>query len=421
MILEIDFLRKYRIGTIWTEEGQFQIQTPSMEIIEAIKVYHKGPTVKITKKMKVPSRTLVLLQGSTKLKKYHQHKFYELDPNQEIEKEYPHLVMYPILHQANICGHMGVPICIINFGDEDVHLYPDRKLKLKLKNIWTNTSYESICEVDDGEETGFFSELAYDDKITEGKIITSPADIHPRVKPKLKDADITLEWKQKFEELYEKYRKVFSKDSADIGKTPITQMEIDTGDNSPVSQRPFSLALKHVDWVRQELEALEKAGVITRSVSPWASPIVIVPKKAAPGEPPKRRMCVDCRALNSLLPPVTKANSKAKGVLTLVPLPKIDEIYAALEGSVVYSTFDMRSGYYHIELTPASKEKSAFVVGGPYAGKYQWNRCPFGLTKAPAYFQRVVHEVIEGLTFTYGYLDDILVFSKSIEEHFSTL
>ena len=58
-------------------------------------------------------------------------------------------------------------------------------------------------------------------------------------------------------------------------------------------------------------------------------------------------------------------------MLTLVPLPKIDEIYAALEGSIVYSTFDMRSGYYHIELTPVSQEKSAFVVGGPYAGKYQ--------------------------------------------------
>ena len=85
---------------------------------------------------------------------------------------------------------------------------------------------------------------------------------------------------------------MFSKDSADIGKTPIIQMEIDTGDNPPVSQRPYSLALKHVEWVRLELEALEKAGFITRSVSPWASPIVIVSKKSAPGELPKRRMCV---------------------------------------------------------------------------------------------------------------------------------
>ena len=110
-----------------------------------------------------------------------------------------------------------------------------------------------------------------------------------------------------------------SSSSADIGKTPIVKMEIDTGDNPPISQRPYSLALKHVEWVRQEIETLEKAQIITRSVSPWASPIVIVPKKAAPGEPPKKRMCVDYRALNNLLPTVTKAFSKSKGVLTLVP------------------------------------------------------------------------------------------------------
>ena len=135
--------------------------------------------------MKIPARTLVMLEGSTELKRYHQHKFYEISLDPAIEKEYPHLIMYPILHQANICGHLKVPICIINFGDEDVHLYPDKKIgtlqeeKLKLKDLQTNTSYESICEVDEGEEAGFFSEPEYEDKITEGKIITSPADIHP--------------------------------------------------------------------------------------------------------------------------------------------------------------------------------------------------------------------------------------------------
>ena len=203
----------------------------------------------------------------------------------------------------------------------------------------------------------------------------------------------------------------------DIGKTPLVQMDIDTGESPPISQRPYSLALKHVEWVRQEIEAFEKAEIITRSVSPWASPIVIVPKKTTPGESPKKRMCVDYRALNNLLPKVTKAFSKAKGVLTLVPLPKIDEIYASLQGSVIYSTFDMRSGYYHI-ITPSSKAKSAFVVGGPHPGKWEFNRCPFSLTQAPTYFQRVVGEVIEGLDFAFGYLDDILVFSSSIEEHF---
>ena len=371
MILGLDFLRKFRIGTNWTDEGEFQIQTPSCETIEAIKVYHMGPTVKINKKMKIQARTLMVLEGRTKLKKYHQHKYYEMYPNPTLRKEYPLLVMYPILHQTNMSGDIKVPICIINFGDEDAYLHPEKKVgilqeeKVTQQDLQTATAYEAIYKVDEGEEAGFFSELAYEDKITEGKVITSPADINPRVKPKLKDAEITQEWRQKFDKLFKKYEKVFSKYSADIGKTPIIQMEIDTGDNPPVSQRPYSLALRHVEWVRHELEALEKAGVITRSISPWASPIVIVPKKSAPGEPPKRRMCVDYRALNSLLPLVTKANSKAKGVLTLVPLPKIDEIYAALGGSVVYSTFDMRSGYYHIELTPASKEKSAFVVEGP--------------------------------------------------------
>ena len=98
--------------------------------------------------------------------------------------------------------------------------------------------------------------------------------------------------------------------------------------------------MKHVDWVQKELDTLEKAAVITRNVSPSASPIVIVPKRTESGEPPKKRLCVDYRVINSLLPKLNKAHSKAKGVLALVPLPKIDQIYARLEGSKVYSSFN---------------------------------------------------------------------------------
>ena len=99
------------------------------------------------------------------------------------------------------------------------------------------------------------------------------------------------------------FKDIFSTDSSDIGKTPLLEVEIDTGDSPPITQKPYTLPLKHTTWVERELEILEKAGVIVRSVSPWASPIVIVPKRTAPGEPPKQRLCVDYRALNSLITP----------------------------------------------------------------------------------------------------------------------
>ena len=146
--------------------------------------------------------------------------------------------------------------------------------------------------------------------------ITSRADVDLWPPIKLKDTEVSPEHCATFEDLCKEFADVFSQDSGDLRKTPLMRMEIPTGDNPPISQRPYGLALKHVQWVQDEIETLEKAGVITKSVSPWASPIVIVPKKVLPGKPPCRRMCVDYRMLNSLLPKVEKVHTKAKGVLT---------------------------------------------------------------------------------------------------------
>ena len=127
--------------------------------------------------------------------------------------------------------------------------------------------------------------------ISSEKFITSPADVDTHRKVKLQDAEVLDRYKEGFEKLCEEYNDIFSKDSSDIGKTPLITMQIETGDSPPVCQRPYNLPLKHIDWVQKELDTLEKAGVITRSVSPWASPIVIVPKRMALGEPPKKRLC----------------------------------------------------------------------------------------------------------------------------------
>ena len=123
---------------------------------------------------------------------------------------------------------------------------------------------------------------------------------------------------------------------------------------------------------------------------------------------------MDFRKVNSLQPGVVRADSKAKGCLSLHPLPKIDEIYARLSGACIFSTLDLRRGYYKIALDEESRAKTAFVT--PF-GKWQFNMVPFGLRQVPAYFQALLAKVLRGLDFAIGYLGDIIIFSKTEKEH----
>ena len=248
--------------------------------------------------------------------------------------------------------------------------------------------------------------------------IKSPAEVEAHRKVDLEDKKIKEETRQEFNKLCDRFDDIISKGSDDIGKTLLVEMDIDTGDSPPIASKPYTLSLKHYDWVQKEITTLEKAGIITKSISPWASPVVIVPKKSAPGEPLQRRMCVDFRRLNKQLPEV-KNMSGGKGCISLVPLPKIYKLYAKLQGYKVFSPLDLRSGYYHIGLSDSAKPKTAFVVSG--MGKFEFNRVPFGLAQAPAYFQRLINEVLTDCNFAMGYLDDFFFFSKTEEEHLQHL
>ena len=243
--------------------------------------------------------------------------------------------------------------------------------------------------------------------------ICSSADVPGPRKVQLQDKNIATDIRQKFEELCEEYGEAFSKNNEDIGRTKLVKMDIDTGDSPRVSSRPYTLPLKHYEWVQREIESLEHAGVITKSMSNWASPIVVVPKKSSPGEPPKRRLCVDFRKVNELQQEVIKAG-KAKGQISIHPLPKIDEMYAKLKGAKVFPTIDLRSGYHHIALGKSSRAKTAFVT--PF-GKYKFLMVPFGLAQAPAYFQLLLNKVLKGLKFTMTYLADIIIFSQDELQH----
>ena len=122
--------------------------------------------------------------------------------------------------------------------------------------------------------------------------------MYPNRKVKLED--ITEETKKKFEEMCDRHPEAFSKNNKDIGRTRLIEMEIDMGDSLLVAQNPYTLPLKHHEWVRKEIETLEKSGVIEQSLSPWASEVIVVPKKLVPDKPPRRHLCVDYRKVYSL-------------------------------------------------------------------------------------------------------------------------
>ena len=107
-----------------------------------------------------------------------------------------------------------------------------------------------------------------------------PAEAPVHRKVLLEDKNISPKTQEAFDKLCKKYDDIIPKNSGNIGKTMLVEMEIDTGNHPPpITSKPYTLPLKHHEWVQREIETLEKVGIIERSISPWASPIVIVLKK----------------------------------------------------------------------------------------------------------------------------------------------
>ena len=299
IILECDFLSRNQLGITWGPEGVLQLrdkQDLSVQTAEEI----TNPTVTLAAKTVVPSRSLVLVTVSTTLPSCGNKTHFDFIPVQANPQLGPNCVVYP-LDYASIKGGLqrGLQV-LVNLGQQDVKLQQGTILGYyqKTQSEEIMITQEDIFGVNVEEP---WTPWEVEEEVLKGDkkgFITSPADIDPREPVKLRDAEVTPQHRKAFEDLCSEFETIFSKDSGDLGKTPLLKMDIPTGDSPPITQRPYTLALKHVQWVQEEIEILEKAGIITKSVSPWASPIVIVPKKTAPGEPPRRWMCVDYRMLN---------------------------------------------------------------------------------------------------------------------------
>ena len=143
--------------------------------------------------------------------------------------------------------------------------------------------------------------------------------------------------------------------------------------------------------------------VIKTSNSPWTSPIVFVQKKDG-----TTRFCVDYRKVNA----VTRKDA--------YPLPRVDDTLNTLAGSKWFSTLDLISGYWQVEMSPEHREKTAFCTT---EGLFEFNVTPFGLCNAPATIQRLMDMVLAGLQWSscLVYLDDIIVIGKTFEDHLMNL
>ena len=418
VILGKDFAARNCIGVIWTKQGSRRMvddcNTTIMELFEQT----KDVPLSLANPIRIPPRSVVvaLVECNRPL-----HTHMDIKGDAGFLREYPNIHVSRTYVNNLTKSSNCIPFSFTNLSMYSQYLGKDKVVGFAEPTtdeveVHELADYDEIREMMRGPRNHVSRKTQAKYKLPavpiDNAFLTSPADIPGPRKVDLQDADVKPTTRSAFDELCEKYPTIFSKGNEDIGRTQLITMDIDTGNSPPVSSRPYTLALKHHQWVQDEIETLERAGVITKSMSPWASPIVVVPKKSQHGEPPKKRLYIDFRKINNLQQVITEG--KSKGCLSLVPLPKIDEMYAKLKGAKFFSTIDLRSGYYHIALGKDSRAKTAFVT--PF-GKYEFLQVPFGLAQAPTYFQHLMNQVLDNCSFAMTYLDDIIIFSETEEQH----
>ncbi len=220
-----------------------------------------------------------------------------------------------------------------------------------------------------------------------------PADLPEYLQPLMEGvADyLTLQQREELAAAIYEYRDVFSSGPTDIGRMGLVKHTIDTGDQRPIRLHPYRLPITKQEIEKEEVQKMLDRGVIEPCQSSWASPVVLAKKDGT------TRFCVDYRKLND----VTREDAYA--------LPRIDDTLYALCGSQYFSTLDLYSGYWQVEMDEKDIDKTAFVTR---QGLFRFMVMPFGLCNAPATSERSMELVLKDLNWKVCliYLDDIIVY-----------
>ena len=185
------------------------------------------------------------------------------------------------------------------------------------------------------------------------------------------------------------------------GRTDVGKHEIKLTSSEPVRSKSYPIPYHKKEILQKEIDEMIRMGVIEPSISPYSSPVVMVPKKDG-----TVRVCIDYRKVNRIT------------VFDAEPMPNMDDVFAKLAGNNYYSKFDLTKGYWQIPLTEESKLITAFETPG---GLYQFTVSPFGLVNSGATFCRIVRQVIKGLEAVESFVDDMWVYSKTWEDHMKAL
>lgn len=208
------------------------------------------------------------------------------------------------------------------------------------------------------------------------------------------------EWVERMKGVLRKYSAIFGKLPKGLPPSRGVEHEIELEPGAkPPYLRIYHMSPLELAEVKRQLTDLIDMGFIQPSKSPYGAPILFVPKKNG-----KLRMCIDYRALNKIT------------VKNRYPLPRIDELMDQLHGATMFSKLDLQSGYWQIRIAEQDVPKTAFRTR---YGHFEWKVMPFGLTNAPATFQHLMNKILQPYLdkFVVVYLDDILIFSKTPEEH----
>jgi len=208
------------------------------------------------------------------------------------------------------------------------------------------------------------------------------------------------EFRDPIEDVLRRYSDIFYKKGTPLKECKLSPLVIETGNSPPVHQRPYRTPLARRKIVEEEIKEMLQLGVIRPSASPWAAPLLLVPKKDQTW-----RACVDYRKTNQVIK------------MDRHPLPLIQDIFDQLHGATIFTTVDLKSGYWQLPVDENSIEKTAFVC---HMGQYEFLREPMGISSAPQVFQREMQKALAGLvgTCVLVYLDDLVIYSKGgVEDH----